>query len=105
MKLILLHFLVSSAVTYAGSVILIIGIRGIVNLQCHKPFLDRWRHYLSSAALVLGVGMLVDLIPPRLRFTVALPAGVLLFGVIIWVRIKYPGVPARRETTSGKNSV
>ena len=98
-------YILAHAIVYIATVALILGIVGIINLLFRKPFTDRWRHYLSSAALVLGVGMLADLIPPRLRFTVALPAGVLLFGVIIWVRIKYPGVPARRETTSGKNSV
>ncbi len=89
MKLILLHIIVY-AVVYAASVALIVGIMGAINLLFHKPFTDRWRHYLSSVALVLGVGMLVDLIPPRLLFAVGLPAGVLLLGVILWVFIKYP---------------
>ena len=99
-----MHILVY-AVVYVASVALIAGIMGIINLLFHKPFLDRWRHCLSSAALVLGMGMLVDLIPRRLLFAVGLPAGAILLGVVLWVFIKYPGVPARQESTSDKNSV
>ncbi len=104
MKLILLHIVVC-AVVYVVAVAFVVGIMGVVNLLFRKPFTDRWRHYLSSVALALGVGMLVDLLPRRLLFAVGLPAGAILLGVVLWVFIKYPGVPARRESTSDKNSV
>lgn len=96
MKLILLHILVYVLV-YIVTVVVSVGIIGSINLLLRKPLLDRWRHYLSSVALVLGIGLLVDLIPRRLLFGVGLPTGVILIGIIIWVFIKYPGVPARRE--------
>ena len=84
MKLILLHVLIHWVV-YFACVALILGIMGVVNLLFRKPFRDRWRHNLSHVAVLLMVGLLIDLIPHRLLFAVGLPASVLLLGVIIWV--------------------
>ena len=102
MKLILLHILVYAFV-YIASVSLIMGIMGVINLVFRKPFRDRWRHNLFHVAVVLVVGMLIDLIPRRLLFAVGLPAGVLLLAGAIWFFIKYLNNTFQRGSVAWKH--
>jgi len=91
MKTVIIH-IIAYGLTYLLLATAFLGMFAVVNRLFHKPPLNQWKSRLFWFTFSLIIGCIFDLVPGNLRITIAVPAGLILIGVVIWVFVTHPNI-------------